>query len=211
MTKAKLTLFLILLLALTIPAYAITEYVIVSQTGEGSAIGMQAYIGQTFKVNATYKITKIKVNFYTVYSSTPPILRYGLGEFDTSAGTITKELANKTYSGTIPNATYAYIYLTFSNPPTAKTDKTYLFWLTIGSSDIYVKGEASDVYSDGTFCDSANGTIWNQISSEDMAFWVYGYPWTDPTDIVLPWVSVIVTIALFGMALGLLNKFTKSY
>jgi hypothetical protein len=194
-------------------AHASTEEtVILQQIVANESLGPTA---QIIYLNKSWTITGFKLYIWVTYTDANfKGIYYGVGRI----GDI--QNLNKTYSilytntwtGTLTNNTYTWVR--FDCHVNAKPGYYFLWVRPLGTLlSFLVKVGKDNPYPDGFACqfkDTASTPYFYDIQNNyDWAMYIFGVPYTDPTTVVMQFIPALVTIAMLGVALGLMSRHLK--
>jgi hypothetical protein len=196
---------------LTPLAHASSEQVIIQQTSATASIYQNA---QIIKVNQTWIITGFKIYIWANYTTFDGI-KYGIGKIKdiTDINHTHSILYYDIWKGSLQKSTWTWLRFNFS----VRVTEGYYFLFAIfkgtlpSSTSYLIKCGGNDPYQDGTpyiFVDTTSPTYFKTpATSYDWTMYVYAT--TDPTTIITNLLPAIITIAMLGVALGLMSKHLK--
>jgi hypothetical protein len=194
-----------------------TEQIIIQQTQMNSSLGPP--LAQIIYVNGSYILTGFKIYLYVSYKI-PDFkgVYYGVGKI-----TNLNDL-NHSYSILYTNtwnldtnilANNTYTWIRFNCSVRAREGYYFLWVRPIGTTlSFLVKTHSGNLYPNGyavLFYDTASTPYFKstQNDTHDWTMYVFGIPYTDPTTIVLEFLPALLTIAMLGVAIGLMSRSLK--
>ncbi|MEM5854283.1 MAG: hypothetical protein QW228_08005 [Candidatus Aenigmatarchaeota archaeon] len=203
-----------LLLCSCLSVYAIGTKLIGQETSPASTVVYPGvWVVQTFKLNSSAYVNTVEL--YLMKNGTIDSLFIGIYEWNTTTVNLGKKLHSQNYT-TLPTS-YAITQFDFSKSVQLMKNKQYaLLIIPNGIHDqnnfnfVGLKMNTSNPYPDGQrYASSNNGQTWNSYDTQDLYFVLYGSWITDPVDVIVQFLPIIVLLMCLGMALAYLNKLSK--
>lgn len=173
------------------------------------------WIVQTFKLpNASAYLHVVEL--YLMKNGTIDSLFIGIYEWNTTSARLGKKLYSQNYT-TLPTS-FTIKQFEFSRGVLLKKDVQYaLLLIANGIRDannfnhIALKeNNVDNAYPDGQRYASDNyGQTWVGYSTQDLYFVLYGSWAIDPVAMIVPFIPVLVLIALLGTAIVMMQRLSK--